>query len=603
MPTQTHPVLRIDVETSASVKTGSGPITTATGWRQIHNMDRLGSFSFSMPASDPRAALLVSRAVVRARYDGAEVGSGIVDHVELDLSGDVPMLAVSGNDLGQELTWWDVPHLPIWEAGHVRPVDVFIQHIHDNAGDGSGDGNPVAAPAAFDGNPATYSEEAVEADGDSTTSRGYYYVGSVEPFTHLDFILSNPAAGGAGPGRWQFFDGAGWVSLTLTADTTAVGGETLLQTGTVTWAAESTWLSSVQGAVTAYYVRFRGECGSNRRICEIVAPGHVPTATALALLTALWTADTLGPAWELDAAAGFTTTAKADVYGLLEWQNHVAALGKLAELTGEHWYIGSGRHVVWARNLADFADTGLRAIVAPDPDAIESDVCLITRLTRTRETYERCACIYPYGAGLGTGKLDLTNVTDAAPAGYTLATIAGYPMVYHTAGYAALAGWHGVSMKEIGPSTVDQRAREYAANQLLAAAVVWLERHRGENYAYSLEVAHVPQVIYPCQTIHVVYHRWVDGYHAVSIDADLVVLSSTTQIDNTGIQTVALTVSTIDAWPLSDTEVLARLVKQALAMGVYPQPVEVGGVNSQTFGSSGVALTVGGGGLTTLRTG
>jgi hypothetical protein len=597
------PQLLIDVENSSGVKQGDGPIISSTGWQQIRAMDRLGSFSFTMSASDPRAALLVSRAVVRARYDNEEVGSGIVDSVELDVQSDAPMLKVSGNDLGQELTWWDVGHLPLNKSANVRPIGVYYQWVLSSSG--AKDGAETDQPNAYDGNAGTHFDYNTPGAQDS---RPMIYVGSVEAFAYLDFTIGSSSSWAGGSGRWQYFNGTGWADLAPTSDTTKIGSaynETLTKSGRVTWGTKSDWVTINQFGLNGWWIRFEAGWATAREIIEITALGHVPTETSLALLTALWTSNAYGPDWDLDATAGFTTTAKSDVYGLVEWENHIAALNKIATLTGEHWYIGVGRKVVWARNLADFADCGLRAIVPADPIAAEpsTDVCFITKLTRTRETFDRCAAIYPYGAGLGDGKLDLTNVTKTPASGYALMTVGGFQMVKHTATYATLAGWRGVSMKDIGPSTTDQRAREYAANQLLDAAIAWLERHRGENYAYSLEVVHLPKVIYPCQTIRVVYHRWVDGYHAVNVDADLVVLSSTTQIDASGIQTVALTVSTIDAWPLSDTEVLARMAKQAAAMGVYPQPSELRMVNSQTFAANGSILTVGGGGLTGLRTG
>ncbi|MBK9617249.1 MAG: hypothetical protein IPO35_17770 [Uliginosibacterium sp.] len=57
------------------------------------------------------------------------------------------------------------------------------------------------------------------------------------------------------------------------------------------------------------------------------------------------------------------------------------------------------------------------------------------------------------------------------------------------------------------------------------------------------------------------YHEWVENFHAVNIsDLLLWVLETTQTIDDSGAQTVAFTVATVDYWSLNDFRAVARLM-------------------------------------------
>ncbi len=99
----------IDVENAAGTVQGSGPIRSATGWRQTRRLNGAGTFAFSFPASDTAAlGLLTAKRIVRcwAVLGGVvtEVGAGIVDEVatEWDATGAL-MATVRGPDLLAEL--------------------------------------------------------------------------------------------------------------------------------------------------------------------------------------------------------------------------------------------------------------------------------------------------------------------------------------------------------------------------------------------------------------------------------------------------------------------------------------------------------------------
>lgn len=85
-------MIRIEIE-------GGGTIANATRWSSTARLNAGGSFSFSMPASDPAAALVVPLAVVSCYVDNVLVAMGIVD--DIAVAGD--QLTASGGDMSREL--------------------------------------------------------------------------------------------------------------------------------------------------------------------------------------------------------------------------------------------------------------------------------------------------------------------------------------------------------------------------------------------------------------------------------------------------------------------------------------------------------------------
>lgn len=116
----------IDITNAAGSKVGSGPITSASRWQSTKLLDRIGDFSFTMPAADPKAALIANRLFATCYAilpNGvAEVGAGIIDRVEYQPGpdGDVS-LTVSGEDLFRELIWRNVGLSTISGAGSDLP--------------------------------------------------------------------------------------------------------------------------------------------------------------------------------------------------------------------------------------------------------------------------------------------------------------------------------------------------------------------------------------------------------------------------------------------------------------------------------------------------
>ena len=114
--------IRIDIEDASGNRLGDGPITSAASWKSTLRMDKAGSFEFTMPASDAKAAQIVRKRIARgyAFMNGAwvEIGAGIIDRIrrQVQPNGEVT-LSVSGDDLTRELSYRSVLDLRLYDNG------------------------------------------------------------------------------------------------------------------------------------------------------------------------------------------------------------------------------------------------------------------------------------------------------------------------------------------------------------------------------------------------------------------------------------------------------------------------------------------------------
>lgn len=94
----------IDLEDSNGVKQGFGPIASAQAWTHTAALDRAGTFSFTMPADDPRRNNLAVKRIARCWTvdNGAlkHLGAGIINDISLRVDAEgLPVVTVSGDDL------------------------------------------------------------------------------------------------------------------------------------------------------------------------------------------------------------------------------------------------------------------------------------------------------------------------------------------------------------------------------------------------------------------------------------------------------------------------------------------------------------------------
>jgi hypothetical protein len=142
---------RIDIENSSGVVQGSGPITSATFFEAVNEMDRAGTFSFGMSAADPQSSVVTERNIARCyailNDTWTEIGAGVIDSIVLSVGdqGDVQYL-VSGLGIPRELSQRSVRNLELASAGTFITHSAALDAIDDFAPAGWTI-TPAASPA------------------------------------------------------------------------------------------------------------------------------------------------------------------------------------------------------------------------------------------------------------------------------------------------------------------------------------------------------------------------------------------------------------------------------------------------------------------------
>lgn len=283
-------------------------------------------------------------------------------------------------------------------------------------------------------------------------------------------------------------------------------------------------------------------------------------ATHSAALTAI---GALAPAgWS------FTPAVSPDndyIYARYGGESVLSALVHLAERTQTHFYGSTGRTLVFT---STFASSGVRAIQATDDLAPET--CAIVSLNRTVDTNDLLTRITPYGSGQGQARLTLAATSRAAPTGYVLNAASNY--IEHTASTTAygLVNYPEVEFKDIGPISNTDADMQAAANMLFDAALEELKRRStlASQETYSLTIAGCSQLLRPLQTIRLVYRDVAQG---IDINDDLYILEATWEVDESGVRTTNLVVSTNDRWPISDAVAAAERAVEGKVFQAIPQ--------------------------------
>ncbi len=276
------------------------------------------------------------------------------------------------------------------------------------------------------------------------------------------------------------------------------------------------------------------------------------------------------------APAGWTIsggTTLTNVYAGFDGETVLNALTRSGEHIGEHWRLGSGRAVEWLGPASGFAASGVRAVQnINDPIGIETvdTIALITSLEEVSDAADLLSRVIPRGSGNGGAALTLAAVTDAAPAGYTLNTAGNY--IKRDDAESTYGRIERVlDFKEIGPLSNTTPDVQAAANMLLQASVEHLRRYGSPQKFYRVGLANVSQLLKPGTTIHVVYRKLVDGVVRYDLDGVFIILEVEKQISPEGVHTSAVTISTIDRLPQSDSDYLARQAMQAKVLSAHQQ--------------------------------
>lgn len=587
----------IDVETAAGLRLGDGPIDTVSGWESVRRLDAAGTFSFTMPASDPRLVcsdgtnLLAHKRVVRCwgvdKNGIKEIGAGIVDQIEVVLGGNATMLRVAGDDLLRELANRTVGDLELFQAVEYSTTSLKDPLIVREQGWTFG--NDLTLPASIDLRPIT----GTTLDEQET----FIYFEHPRAFSKITLTLSTLNTtltdtvvvqyyNAQEPGKetWETLPGLVNNSAAPHPDDPAsdwiipfgVAGET-----TIEFDAPLGWSKLVTTGRPngTYIIRMMDQVQDLTAFTLTAASVTVvePVTDGLQRIMAM-----APDGWSLDPAGEYLTV--DPVYMHFAGESVLSALVMLAEQTGEHFTLSaSGRRVWWLGAAKD--DSGLRAAQADEPSGA---VMAITALSRLMDSYDLCTRLYGFGGGVGSGRLSMATASNVdLPDNWAID-----PDGLYLENEMATALYGRIDRREdfpdIAPVDASKTQIEHASNMLVQRIKQTLQRASQLQYAYRLEVAPGQYDVWPGQTIQVVYHEWVDGYHSVSIDATLWVLEITQRVTPAGVRVAGLTVATVDSHPANDYRTVARLIGSVRQERGTDLPA-----SSFTSNKAGVPVTLG----------
>lgn len=636
--------MEIWVESAAGTVQGDGPITSADGWQSNSRLDQAGTFSFRMPAADPRAALLAAKlrahAVMWEAGARFELGYGIIDRIELSAD-DPDTLTVSGSDRLGELAGIQVGDLALSQLVERAP-DLMLNQ---------GGVGAITMPAA---------------DVELSDSK-WLYIGDADTFERITFDLGTDVNGTIAGWDVQFYneDTVAWESVSIISDGTLSGGYPLGQDGTLVFDAPGSW---GKYDATNYTIRLRPQPRDTEPatvtidFTDITIWSDTPIGDALARVIELapetttlavaaiatdgtitvvdddefdngdaisvllddgtlhsttingapaanvitLTAAMPGPAaigntvagptgWHLALGTNAYTATAGDVYLRFGGESLLTVLIKIAESLGEHFRLGTGRQVVWQQD--DEPACGLTAEHGADPLAVEDNdlIVLWSDLQETRDATGVCSRIYPHGGGSGEDRVDLRYATYSLPAGYAYVDNADAEHIGIKR--TACESWAGridngrEAWPEITRRSNTALQREYASNALAVKAVEWLSLHSSADAAgvpkfYDLMVTKIRGSLAVGQTIRVVAQKYREGTRYVNIDASLMITGITYRPSAAGAVVAGLQVATISRQPETDATVAARMLdRNAAAMAHVQQSAGVSGSASGVVAS------------------
>ena len=289
----------------------------------------------------------------------------------------------------------------------------------------------------------------------------------------------------------------------------------------------------------------------------------------------------LAAGWSLDTVNGFNTTT-ASTYAKFAGESVLEAFVKITETYGENFRLGVGKKIVWLRTTTPVSGVKAVQYLSPESTATEN-VCLIKDISIEYQSADIVSRVYPFGAGNGEARLTLQTTTEVAPAGYTLVKNGNESYLKKDATETAYGVIErAVSFKDIAPISNTDTDIQSASNTLFGAAKVYLDNRDEDTVIYSLGVIGLNTIVYPGETIRVVYRGYIDGSDWVDIDENLVVISAQNEIIDGGAQTVSMVVSTRAERTKTDQDIITDNIGETITFESHPQL----SANSDTFGQT-----------------
>ena len=310
--------------------------------------------------------------------------------------------------------------------------------------------------------------------------------------------------------------------------------------------------------------------------------------------------DKLGSDWGLADEAGSLIASGAavtatDVYATFRNDSVLSGLIGVAEATGEHFRLGTGRVVEWVNS---WTDSGIHAVYgAPSPVAVEgrAEMAQIMDIEWVEDSQDIVNRVFLYGSGEADTRLDLSATTEW-PDGTAFAgskpyyrTIDGilyfittdisaasldstFNMLQDNASVTAYGPCEmALAFKNIAPISNTAADVTAAANQLLRSGFQWLRSRAYPQSSYRVALVGVQAVLKPGQTVQVTARRYVDGQAAVEIDQALNILEATVEVGVSGLRTTGLVVGTGERQPESDVGVVVAQMAEAVVSQAHQQ--------------------------------
>lgn len=449
----------VEIENAAGARLGDGPILTASQWDGTRRLKAAGSFSFTMPAGDPRADLVQVGRVARCyTVQGeriVEKGAGLIGKIGAQVGG-AGLLEVSGDDLCRELTHRRVGNLQLFDTVVVHPASTF-QH-------GTSEYFLNGAVDLQVGDTSTF------ASISPNSSTNNWMISDSLPFRAVRVAMGPRKYSGSTALKFQYYDAkeVSWKDLTI-VDGTKVSNASLAQSGDITFEAPENW--APMPGYSLYDVRMWIDGCGTLDVCDVAIIRDQPTPNALEKLISV-----MDGAWSLDTQIGYATISRATELGnnlVPAGDFEGAGTGLADDGASDTWNGFTNVGVNDASGNKIEAVSGgyvgrFACVIRHATTGAESSPEIYTDVTGLRESADYLLTVWTHGDGAAQGRLrveDRSHLVTNHPQYLT-------PRIYTGATSAA---WQQVRVEFTTPlGCTAIRIRLYGADEALAlGSVTW----------------------------------------------------------------------------------------------------------------------------------
>ena len=532
----------VDIENAFGAKVGEGPLTSVLTWQHTANLDRAGAFAFTLPADDPRAALIVAKRIARCwTVEGGRLrhlGAGIIHEARQTFDAENrPLLTVSGDDLLTELLYRIIPLDTLNETTDVHPARAGYQLVSS--------GVTYSQASWIDLGP-----------GDTTTwannPGNAVHIYSPHKFNRVNFVLHASSQNGLRHGGIaEYWDGSGWVEFALKENTTVVDGDWFGRSGYMTW--EEGAVAWPEGREPNYEIRFRATTLGwlDFAIADITLRVTGPTSQALAKIMGYAPAG-----WQLDAGNGYTTTDARPLVGaeLLLNGGFEAYTGTANDATSDTWTgwqtVETPEHFAYVQAVTTAKHGGAAAVKLTTGSTYGS--AYLTQTTAVEPGTEYTLRYWTRGDG-GSGQISVA-LHDADHAGqyggrffYADSLVTGSAWTERRVTFTTPAGCNNLTLYVWNPSALNSYALVddvsllagggdaialEAAGETVLESLIRVTETTGEHFCGSPNGRMVLWLRHDARPSGV---RCVAGVDAVAAEghADIAIIQSLTEIQTT----------------------------------------------------------------------